>query len=142
MFRWAISAPWGSYYHSASVSSCSSVSFRRIMYKVKNVCPFDYAACVVSWKFGTRIQVYLHQLDGCCYSNWYTKSVRNRCVIEVICGVFAKLIGCLIFCWYRRFRRRTESDLVLLLFVIGLSHISSYSPKTLKEDCYAVLVIL
>ena len=45
------------------------------------------------------------------------KSVRNRCVIEVFGGVFVLSIGFRIFCWYRGFRHRSESDLLLFLFI-------------------------
>ena len=43
------------------------------------------------------------------------KSVHTRCVIEVFGAVFVLSIGCLIFCWYKGFRHRTESDPVLFL---------------------------
>ena len=43
------------------------------------------------------------------------KSVRNRCVIEVFGGLFVLSIGFRIFCWYRGFRHRSESDLLLFL---------------------------
>ena len=39
------------------------------------------------------------------------KSVRNRCVIEVFGGVFVLSIGFRIFCWYRGFCHRIETDL-------------------------------
>ena len=44
------------------------------------------------------------------------KSVRNRSVIEVFGGVFVLSIIFRIFCWYRVFCHRTESDLLLFLF--------------------------
>ena len=52
------------------------------------------------------------------------KSVRNRCSIEVFVGVFVLSIGFRIFCWYRGFRHRPESDLLrnnnkLSLFKFG-----------------------
>ena len=43
------------------------------------------------------------------------KSVRNRCVIEVFVRVFVLSNGCCILSWYKGFRHRTESDLVLFL---------------------------
>ena len=43
------------------------------------------------------------------------KSVRNGCVIEVFGGVFVLSIGFQIFCWYKGFRHRSESDLLFLL---------------------------
>ena len=45
------------------------------------------------------------------------KSVRNRCVIEVFGGVFVLSIGFRSFCWYRGFRHRSESDLLLFLSI-------------------------
>ena len=47
------------------------------------------------------------------------KSVSNPCVIEVFGGVVLSM-GCRIFCWYRGFRHRTESDLVFSLLISGL----------------------
>ena len=44
------------------------------------------------------------------------KSARNRCVIEVFGGVFVLSIGFRIFCWYRGFCHRIESDLLFSLF--------------------------
>ena len=41
------------------------------------------------------------------------KSVRNGCVIEV----FVLSIACWVFCWYKGFRHRIESDLVLHLLM-------------------------
>ena len=41
------------------------------------------------------------------------KSDRNRCVIEVFGGVFVLLIACLIFCLYRGFCYRSDSDLII-----------------------------
>ena len=43
------------------------------------------------------------------------KSVHSHCVIEIFGGIFVLSIGSGIFCWYRGFRLRTESDLVLFL---------------------------
>ena len=47
------------------------------------------------------------------------KSVRNCFVIEVFCGVFVLSIGFQIFCWYRVFCQRTESDLLFLLMSLN-----------------------
>ena len=46
----------------------------------------------------------------------HPESVRNRCVIEVFGGIFMLLIRCWIFCWYKGFRHRSESDLALFLW--------------------------
>ena len=43
------------------------------------------------------------------------KSVCKHCVIEVFGGVFVSSIGFRIFCWYRGFCHRTESDLLIFL---------------------------
>ena len=42
-------------------------------------------------------------------------SVRNRCVIEVVGGVWVLSFGFRIFCWNRGFCHRTGSDLLLFL---------------------------
>ena len=45
------------------------------------------------------------------------KSVRNRCVIELSCGVVCIVtLPFLHFCWCRGFCHRTDSDLFLFLF--------------------------
>ena len=46
------------------------------------------------------------------------KSVRNRCVIELFCGVVCVVtLPFWHFCWCRGFCQRTESDLFLFLFI-------------------------
>ena len=45
------------------------------------------------------------------------KSVRNCCEIEVFGGLFVLSIGFRIFYWYKGFCHRTESDLLLFLFI-------------------------
>ena len=63
------------------------VYIRRFIYKFSNVCPFDYTAVAGSGKVGPVNQVN--------HTSWVTvvtptdrpKSVRNRCVIELFCGV-------------------------------------------------------
>ena len=45
------------------------------------------------------------------------KSVRNRCVIELFCGVVCVVtLPFLHFCWRMGFCHRTESDLFLFIF--------------------------
>ena len=52
------------------------------------------------------------------------KSVHNRCVIEGFGGVFVLSIGFRIFCWYKGFNHRTESDLLVsLLGINNLTHL-------------------
>ena len=43
------------------------------------------------------------------------KSLRNRCVIEVLNGVFVLSCCFLDFCWCRGFCQRTESDTFFFL---------------------------
>ena len=47
----------------------------------------------------------------------HPKLVCNCCVIEVFGGVFVLSIRFWIFCWYRGFCHRTESDLLLSLYL-------------------------
>ena len=65
-----------------------------------------------------------------------TKSVRNRCMIEVFCDVFV-LILCFffkIFCWYKGFSHRTELDLFPFLSVsenkVSVNCIANKYPTT------------
>ena len=46
------------------------------------------------------------------------KSVRKRCVIEILGGVFVLSIGFRIFCWYEGFCHKTESDLLFYVSII------------------------
>ena len=51
------------------------------------------------------------------------KSVRNRCLIELFCGVVCVVtLPLWHFCWCRGFCHRTESDLFLFLFLSLISH--------------------
>ena len=74
------------------------------------------------------------------------KSVRNRCLIELFCGVVCVVtLPFLHFCWCRGFCHRTESDLFLFLFILNFSFVflpySSAEPlvlcerKTKRSDC-------
>ena len=73
---------------------------------------------MVSWKVGYPVNRLNH-------TSWMTvvsptdspKSVRKRCVIKVFGGVFVLSIGFRIFCWYRDFRHRSESDHVLFVSI-------------------------
>ena len=51
-----------------------------------------------------------------------SKSVRNRCVIEVFGGVCVLSFGFRIFCWYRGFCHRNWSDLLFLFISIKVIH--------------------
>ena len=69
---------------SALVGCWSSVSLRRVISKVLNVCPFDYTA--VAWALVNRF----NNTSGvtAVTPTDRPKSVRNRCVIEVFGGFF------------------------------------------------------
>ena len=90
------------------------VYIRRFIYKCFNVCPFDYTAVA-----GSGNVVPVNQVN---HTSWVAvvtpidrpKSVRNRCVIELFCGVVCVVtFPFLYFCWCRGFCQRTESDLFL-----------------------------
>ena len=99
---------------------------RRFIYKFLNVCPFDYTAVAGSGKVGPVNQVNHTSWVAVVTPTDRPKSVRNRCLIELFCGVvcvftlpFWHFRGCRGFC------QRTESD--LLLFVpIGNKHFRFY----------------
>ena len=93
-----------------------AVYIRRFIYKFLNVCPFDYTAVAGSGKVGP-----VNQFN---HTSWVAvvtptdrpKSVRNRCVIELFCGVVCVVtLPFWHFCWYRGFCHRTESYLFLFL---------------------------
>ena len=83
--------------------------------QILNVCPFYFNFFCSSWEGFVPVNRFNH-------TSWMTvvtitdrlKSVHNRCVIEVFGGVFVLSIGFRIFCWYRSFCHRTESDLLFL----------------------------
>ena len=60
---------------------------RRFIYKFINVCPFDYTAVAGSWKVGPVNQVNHTSWVAVVTQTDRPKSVRNRCVIELFCGV-------------------------------------------------------
>ena len=70
-------------------------------------------------RLGTRKPVWPHQLDEWCYChpNIGPQSLWNWS----FGGVFVLSIGFQIFCWYKGFCHRTESDL-LCLFHVPASH--------------------
>ena len=72
------------------------------------------------------------------------KSVRNRCLIELFCGVVCVVtLPFWHFCWCRGFCHRTESDLFLFLFKlpflfdknIPLSHTARHPDRTMHFQC-------
>ena len=94
------------------------VYIRRFIYKFLNVCPFDYTAVAGSGKVGPVNQVN--------HTSWVTvvtptdrpKSVRNRCLIELFCGVVCVVtLPFLHFRLCRGFCHRTESDLHLFVAI-------------------------
>ena len=81
-----------------------------------NVCPFDYTAVAGSGEVGPVNQVNHTSWVAIVTPTDRPKSVRNRSVIELFCGVVCVFI--LPFwhlCWFRGFCHRTESDLFLFL---------------------------
>ena len=76
-------------------------------------CTIDYTTFAVSGKVGTLSTRFDH-------TSWMTvvaPTDRNRCVIVVIGGVFVLSIGFRIFCWFKDFCHRTESNLLLFLTI-------------------------
>ena len=93
------------------------VYIRRFIYKFLNVCPFNYTAVAGSGKVGPVNQVNHTSWVAVVTPTDRPKSVPNRCLIDLFCGVvcvvtlpFWHFRGCGGFC------HRTESD--LLLFVV------------------------
>ena len=63
------------------------VYIRRFIYKFLNVCPFDYTAVAGSGKVGLVNQVNHISCVDVVTPTDRPKSVRNRCVFELFCGV-------------------------------------------------------
>ena len=95
---------------------CSLVVYiRRFIYKFLNVCPFDYKAVAASGMVGL-LMVYHTSWVAVVTPTDRPKSVRNRSVIELFCGVVCVVaLPIWHFCWCRGFCHRTESDLFLFL---------------------------
>ena len=106
------------FYKLSAWDGCWFVYIRRFIYKFLNVCPFDYTAVAGSGTVGPVDQVNHTSLVAVFTPTHRPKSVRNRCVIKLFCGV-----ACVVtlqfwhFCWCRGFCHRTESDLFLFLFM-------------------------
>ena len=95
------------------------VYIRRFIYKFLNVCHFDNTAVAGSGKVGPVNQVNLTICLAVVTPTDRPKSVCNRCLIELFCGVVCVVIlpfwhfrGCRGFC------HRTESDLLLFVFKV------------------------
>ena len=108
------------FYDLSAWSGCwFDVYIRRFIYKFLNVCPFDYTAAAGSGKVGPVNQVNQPSWVAVVTPTDRPKSVRNRCLIELFCGVvcvftlpFWHFRGC------RGFSHRTESDLLLFFLLI------------------------
>ena len=60
---------------------------KEVYLQILNVCPFDYTAVAGSGKVGAVNQVNHTSLVAVVTPTDRLKSVRNRCVIELFCGV-------------------------------------------------------
>ena len=93
------------------------VYIRRFIYKLFNVCPFDYTAVAGSGKVGLVNQVNHISWVAVVTPTDRPKSVRNCCVIDLFSGVLCVVtLPFWHFCWCRGFCHMTESDLFLFLF--------------------------
>ena len=93
--------------------------YKEVYLQFFNVCPFDYTAVAGSGKVGPVNQVNHASWVAIITSTDRPKSVRNRSVIELFCGVvFVVIVPFWHFCWFRGFCHRTESDLFLFLLLI------------------------
>ena len=71
------------FYDLSALGGCWFVVFiRSLIYKFLNVCPFDYTAVAGSGKVGP-----VNQVNHVVTPTDRPKSVRNRCVIELFCGI-------------------------------------------------------
>ena len=76
------------FYDLSSWGGCWFVVYiRRFIYKFLNVCPFYYTAVAGSGKVGPVNQVNHTSWVAVVTSTDRPKSVRNRCVIDIFCGV-------------------------------------------------------
>ena len=97
------------------------VYIRRFIYKFLNVCPFDYTAVVGSGKAGPVKQVNHTSCVAVVTPTYRPKSVHNRCVIELFCGVVCVVtLPFWHFCWCGGFCHRIESDLFIFLCILSL----------------------
>ena len=76
------------FYDLSALGGCWFIVFiRRFIYKCLNVCPFDYTAVAGSGKVGPVNQVNHTSWVAVVTPTDRPKSVRNRCLIELFCGV-------------------------------------------------------
>ena len=125
------------FYDLSAWSGCwFDVYIRRFIYKFLTVCPFDYTAVAGSGKVGPVNQVNHTSWVAVVTPTDRAKSVRNRCLIELFCGVVCVFTfpywhfrGCRGFC------HRTESDLLLFVFrvcsftMLNFSYAYKNTPK-------------
>ena len=90
------------------------VYIRRFIYKFLNVCPFDYTVVAGSGKVGPVNQVNHTSWVAVVTPTDRPKSVRNRCLIELFCGVV-----CVVTAPF-------DISVGVGAFVIGLGQISSF----------------
>ena len=90
------------------------VYIRRFIYKFLNVCPFDYTVVAGSGKVRPVNQVNHTSWVAVVTPTDRPKSVRNRCLIELFCGVV-----CVVTAPF-------DISVGVGAFVIGLSQISSF----------------
>ena len=78
---------------------------------------FWWHGCCGEWEVGPVNQVNPTSWVAVVTPTGRPKSVRNRCVIELFCGVVCVVtLPFWHFCWCRGFCHRTESDLFLFSF--------------------------
>ena len=99
---------------------CLFVAYiRRFIYKFLNVCPFDYTAVAGSGKVWPVNQVNHTSWVAVVTPTDRPKSVHNRHVIELFCGVVCVVtLPLWHFCWCMGFCHRTESDLCFFLSIL------------------------
>ena len=93
------------------------VYIRRFIYKYLNVCPFGLHGCCGEWEGGPVNQVNHNSWVAVVTPTDRPKSVRNRGLIELFCGVVCVVtLPFWHFCWCRGFCHRTGSDLLFFVF--------------------------
>ena len=123
----------------ALVGCLSSVSIRRIIYKFRNVCPFDYTVVMVSGKVELVNRFNNTSRVAVVIPTDRPKSIRHHCVIECFGGVFV-LSRCFL-----------NFSVGVAAVVIGLNQISSFLSlnnksstgynKCCRKECNNVLHI-
>ena len=108
---------------------------RRFIYKFLNVCPFDYTAVAGSGKVGPVNEVNHTSWVAVVTPTDRPKSVLNRCVIELFCGVVCVVtLPFWHFCWCRGFCHRTELDLFLFLIKLTEGRFQTFNGISLSEE--------